>query len=195
MNDISNSELLLFSLWRLGAVGRYVEIEDIFQELFKIAPSRFSWRTRALPSDKIGDQALRDAHKKYGKGLIIASKDRNALQLTAEGVEWVQARQAQFQEVIEEGAPAGPARSSQRALISLENHPLVRAYAAGGDVGVSRLQLAPLLRLTPDADGRAWRERIETYKSGAQFANREVLLAFFRRLEDEHPELIEVGVR
>lgn len=192
MTEVGNPELLLFSLWRLSAVGKYVEIEDIFQELFTIAPSRFSWRTRKLPSDKIGDQALRDAYKKHGKGLILASKDRNSLQLTADGVRWVQERLDQFQALVEDGAPPA-ARGSHRALSVLEAHPLVKEYASGGDASdISRLQLAGVLRLTPDADGRAWRERVETYKSAAQLAGRDLVLRFLKRLESDHPDWLEV---
>lgn len=192
MPEIGNTELLLFSLWRLSAVGKYVEIEDIFQELFTIAPSRFSWRTRKLPSDKIGDQALRNAYKKYGKGLILASKDRNSLQLTAEGVQWVQERLEQFQDLVEDGAPP-PSRGSHRALTLLENNPLVRSYATNeGAEGPSRIQLAGALRLTPDADGRAWKERVETYRSAAQMAGRDLVLQFLKRLEAEHPDWLEV---
>lgn len=192
MTEIGNPELLVYCLWRMSAIGKYVEIEDIFAELFHIAPSRFSWRTRALPSDKIGDQALRDAKKKYGDGLILASKTRAGLQLTAEGVAWVRDRLSEFEAIVEEGAPAGPARPSQRALVALENHPLVQAYASGENLELSRLQLAPLLRLTPDADGRAWKERIESYKSNAQLASRDVVLKFLRRLEAEHADWVEV---
>ena len=48
MAEISNPELIVFCVYRCGGVGRFIEIEDVYEEAFKVAPSRFGWRSEAL---------------------------------------------------------------------------------------------------------------------------------------------------
>jgi hypothetical protein len=45
VTELSNVDVFVYALWRLGAVGHYIDTEDAFQEAYKLAPSRFSWRT------------------------------------------------------------------------------------------------------------------------------------------------------
>jgi hypothetical protein len=197
MAETSNTELIIYCIHRCGGVGRFVEIEDVFEEAFRVAPSRFGWRSRNLPSDKAADQALRDALK--GRGvprdphLLILSPNRVGIQLTAEGVAFVQQRMPHFEGLVVNKAPAGSDRPSQRHLVALERSEIVRGYAAGDEMEATRVRFADLMRLTPDADSRAWRERLESYRSAAQQAGRQMSLDFLARLEREHPDWFEVS--
>jgi hypothetical protein len=193
--ETSNPELIVYCVYRCGGVGRFVEVEDVYVEAFKVAPSRFGWRTRGTPSDKAASAALRDAARgrRLSNGLLLFSPNSYGVQLSAEGVAWVRERLAAFEALVETKAPAGFERASQRHLIALERSELAQAYAAGGDVTATRARFADLLRLTPDADGRAWRERLETYRSTAQQAERRMPLQFLARLERDHPDWFEFG--
>ncbi len=186
----TNPDLFMYCVYRAGGVGRYVDIEDVFEQAYKVAPSRFGWRSKSYPSDKAADQALRDAlkDKREGKDLILLSPNRQGLQLTAEGVAWVQNRLVEFERLVEDRASAGHERASQRYLVALESNGLVQAYAEGKEALAGRRQFADLLRLTPDADPRAWRERLESYRSAAQRSGRDLVLRFCERLEAEHPD-------
>jgi hypothetical protein len=194
MAEASNPELIVYCVYRCGGVGRFIEIEDVYGEAFKVAPSRFGWRTRNQPSDKSASAAIRDATRgRYiPKGLLLFSPNSYGVQLTAEGVAWVRDRLSAFEVLAAAKAPAGSERASQRHLVDLERSEIARAYAAGEDVSATRARLADLLRLTPDADGRAWRERLETYRSAAQQAERRLPLDFLARLERDHPDWFEV---
>jgi hypothetical protein len=195
MAEISNPELIVFCVYRCGGVGRFIEIEDVYEEAFKVAPSRFGWRTRRIASDKAATKAMQDASRgrRLPKGLLVFSPNSYGVQLTGAGVTWVRDRLEMFEALVETKAPAGVQRSSQRHLFELERSELARAYAAGKDIEATRVRFADLLRLTPDADGRAWRERLETYRSAAQQAERQMPLNFLARLEREHPDWFEVN--
>lgn len=195
MADTSNSELIIFCVYRCGGVGRFIEVEDVYEEAFKVAPSRFGWRTRHIPSDKAASVAIRDASRgrRLPKGLLVFSPSSYGVQLTGDGVTWVREHLEMFEALVETKAPAGTQRSSQRHLIALERSELAKAYAAGEDVETTRVRFADLLRLTPDADGRAWRERLETYRSAAQQAGRQMPLDFLARLAREHPDWFEIS--
>ena len=191
--ETSNPELIVYCVYRCGGVGRFIEIEDVYEEAFNVAPSRFGWRTRHRPSDKAATKAMQDASRgrRLPKGLLFFSPNSYGVQLTADGVSWVRERLAQFEALVDVKAPAGFERASQRHLISLERSEIARAYAAGEDVEATRVRFADLLRLTPDADGRAWRERLETYRSAAEQAERQIPLDFLARLEREHADWFE----
>ena len=74
MAEISNPELIVFCVYRCGGVGRFIEIEDVYEEAFKVAPSRFGWRTRRIASDKAASAAMRDATRGrvLPKGLLCS---------------------------------------------------------------------------------------------------------------------------
>jgi hypothetical protein len=195
-NETANPELILYCIYRRGGVGRFIEIEDVYEEAFKIAPSRFGWRTRSLPSNLAAAKAMQDVtrgRRRLPRGLVLFSPSSYGVQLSAQGVAWVRERLAHFEQLVAEKAPAGSRRASQRHLIALERSELARAYAAGEDVPATRARFADLLYLTPDADSRAWRERLETYRSAAQEAHRRIPIDFLLRLEREHPDWFEVS--
>jgi len=187
VTELSNPDLFLYVLWTLGATGKHVDIEDAVAEAYRIAPSKFAWRTRAIPSDRAGAQALLDIGKQHGKEFVMASKDRN-LQLSSDAVAWVQANLDRLKAAVEDGVLAGAERPSQRPLVELESVEWVRSYAEGEDVDAGRVTFAHVLHLTPDASPRAWRERVATLRSAAQRSGRSRLSAFFERLEAEHPD-------
>jgi hypothetical protein len=195
MAETSNPELIVYCVYRCGGIGRFIEIEDVYEEAFRVAPSRFGWRTRNVPSDKAATKAMQDASRgrRLPKNLLLFSPNSYGVQLTGEGVSWVRERLAGFEQLVASKAPAGSDRPSQRHLVALERSELAQAYAAGEAIKATRVRFADLLRLTPDADGRAWRERLETYRSAAQQAERPMPLAFLARLEREHPDWFEVS--
>jgi hypothetical protein len=195
MVETSNPELIVYCVYRCGGIGRFIETEDVYEEAFRVAPSRFGWRTRDVASDKAASAAMRDATRGrvLPKGLLVFSPNAHGVQLTGEGVSWVRERLERFEALVAAKAPAGSDRPSQRHLVALERSELARAYAGGEEVEATRVRFADLLRLTPDANGRAWRERLESYRSAAQQAERRVSLDFLARLEREHPDWFAVS--
>jgi hypothetical protein len=194
MVETSNPELIVYCVYRCGGIGRFIDIEDVYEEAFRVAPSRFGWRTRNVPSDKAATKAMQDAirGRRLPRKLLLFSPNSYGVQLTGEGVSWVRERLEGFEELVASKAPAGSDRHSQRHLVALERSELAQAYAAGERIEATRVRFADLLRLTPDADGRAWRERLESYRSAAQRAERQMPLNFLARLEREHPDWFEV---
>lgn len=195
MAETSNPELIVYCVYRRGGIGRFIEIEDVYEEAFCVAPSRFGWRTRNVASDKAASAAMRDATRGrvLPRGLLVFSPNSYGVQLTGAGVSWVRERLERFERLVATKAPASSGRPSQRHLVALERSELAQAYAAGEDIEATRVRFADLLRLTPDADGRAWRERAESYRSAAQQAQRQMPLDFLARLEREHGDWFEVS--
>lgn len=184
--EVSNSDLLLYSLYRLGGAGRYVDVEDVFVEVWKLAPARFSWRKYPYPQYKVAHVALSDVSE---PGLLMRTEDGLCRQLTAKGVERVESRLALFERLASGHLRAPPGRRpSQRVVVGLERHPIVKRFVAGEAVRPGRHEVATLLRCAPDAPQPVWHERWQSLMSAAADAGRTDLLQFLRSLQRANPE-------
>lgn len=187
MPEATNPRLFLYCLWRLGGGGDYVPIEDLYEECWRVAPSRFGWRTKRHPSDKAGDQAMRDVQKaKETKGFLLLSGDRESVRLSAEGVAWVREHLDQLDELAEQRAPSQ--KRSQKHLINLEKSAIGQALLRDEELDAGRIEVADLLQLTPDADPASFRQRLAAYRSDAELAARSDSLTILERLEASRPD-------
>jgi hypothetical protein len=183
--ETSNPHLFLYCLWRLQAGSGYVALEELVEECWRVAPSRFGWSTRAYPSDKAGDQALRDVLKDQELRDLVLVSGKRSVRLSAEGVAWVRERLSQFEGLAGQRAPSK--RPSQRHLMELEQSSIGHSLLRGDELASSRAQVADLLRLTPDADGHAFRERLASYRSDAELGGRQDALIILDRLAAARP--------
>jgi hypothetical protein len=187
MPETSNPHLFLYCLWRLEGGADYVAIEDLFEECWRVAPSRFGWSTKSHPSDKAGDQAMRDVLKsEETKDLLLLSGDRKSVRLSATGVAWVRERLDALDKLAQQRAPSQ--KRSQRHLVDLERSAIGQALLRGEELTAGRVEVADLLSLTPDADPAAFRQRLASYRSDAALAARGDALTILERLEATRPE-------
>lgn len=63
-----------------------------------------------------------------------------------------------------------------------------RRTLAGEELEITRAQGADLLNLTPDADVRTFRDRLEGWRSDAELTGRPAALGVLGALEEAHPE-------
>jgi hypothetical protein len=184
---LTNADLFLYALYRLGGAGRYIDVEDVFMEMWRLAPARFSWRKYQQPNYKITSKAIVDIDQRGDGNLLLG--DGNFRQLSAQGVEWTERRLNQFERVASGDDSAAPERRpSQRVVVDLTKARPVQAFLEGREVELDRNEVALLLRCAPDAPRRVWRERLETLRSAARDADRSELLRFLDHLEKAEPE-------
>jgi len=186
-NEITNADLFLYALYRLGGAGAYVDVEDVFMEMWRIAPERFRWRKYEVPNYKIMSKAIVDISQRGQEGLLLGSGDMR--QLSAEGVAWAE-RHSEELEAVATGERAAPPdrRPGQRVVADLLKQPSVQSFLQGREVHLDRVRVARLLRCAPDAPRQVWRERLETLRSAATAGKRDDVLRFLDRLEEENPD-------
>ena len=185
--EITNADLFLYALYRLGGAGAYVDVEDVFMEMWRLVPGRFSWRKYRHPNYKITSKAIVDISTRGDRDLLLGRG--NTRQLSERGVAWVGERLSQFERLAEglESAPPDR-RPSQRVVAELARDDAVRQFLESGRLELERPDAALLLRCAPDAPRQVWRERLETLRSASKDGDRTDLLAFLDSLEREHPE-------
>ena len=183
---ITNTDLFLLALYRLGGAGKYVDVEHVFMEMWRLAPSRFSWRKYQQPNYKSMSQTIADISHRGQADLLLG--DAYSRQLSAKGVEWAESRLPQLERIASGEETARPERRpSQRVVTELSKARLVRAFLGEGVREIDRDEVARLLRCAPDAPRDVWRERLETLRSASRDAGRGELLEFLEFLEKEKP--------
>jgi hypothetical protein len=180
--DFANADLFLYALYRLGGAGRYVDVEDVFMEMWRLAPARLNWRTQPIANYKIASKALVDIGQRGDSDLLLGGG--NHRQLTAKGVDWVRSHLTQFDAMANgDQPPPADRRPGQRAAVEIERSDIAREFMIKGAVELERTSVAQLLRCSPDAPRRVWRERLETLRSAAKDGERHDLLKFLDYLE------------
>jgi hypothetical protein len=186
--DLSNQDIFAYALYQLQGAGRFVDVEDIYVECFRLSPSRFGWRKHPLPNYKVASKAQRDFEGSRPE-LLLKTPNGLARQLTAEGVEWIRSRLSEFQ-ALDTGDSKAPKtrRASYRAVSELIQSKSFRAYQAGDRSIPSKLEIAELFHCAPDSAPSIWRERWASARSAAVDNERDDALAFLTFLNEVAPE-------
>lgn len=192
--EISNAELVPFALRRLGGSEGYVDVEDVFEELWKLAPARFRWRKYDYPDLKKTSKALRD-FEETNPQLLLKTPDGLSRQLSVEGQNWLEERLPVFEQEFSRGAAVTSARRRDYApLLEIERQPLVRRFVEQGSLpDADRAEIAELLKAAPDSGGATLAKRLARLRAASKAANRDQLFRFLTALEDAHPEWFREG--
>ena len=189
--DITNEDLVLAMLRRLGGVSRYVDIEELTLALFEIAPARFSWRTRRdLPEREVVRFALFHANQRAARDKrrpVVSSRDRSRQwRLTAAGVR--EARQAGTKTSIAlaVGQPPKQTGKSHQRVSQVRRHGVFSAFANGSPVSdISHTQLADLLLIPPDAPLDVAQSRVDALRGAALDIGDKDVARFAEALDEE----------
>ncbi len=187
-NELSNQDIFVYALYRLDGAGRFVDVEDVVQECWRLSPSRFGWRTLKYPSDRTGWAAA--GHVEAARPeLMIKTPNGLGRQLTAAGVEWIRARLPDFEHLASEQTRAPKTRRpSFKLLMELAKHPWAKAFLSGERGELSKVEAADLLRCAPDSPRSTWRQRMATLRSAATDNERFDILGLLNEIERSHAE-------
>jgi len=189
-DEIANWELFLWALASLGASDHFVDVEDASLECFRIAPARFSWRTRSdLPDYKKCSKALQEAEARVPR-LLVKAGDPFARQLTAEGQKWITENTMRLGAVLQAGAPVPEPsrRATSRLLAEIERSGPFAQWRETETVPPEKWRIAEVLRCSPDSSPHTWRERLESTRAVAYASKNTAVLRFLDTLPRLHPD-------
>lgn len=87
-DKFTHPQVVTLGVYRLGGADRFIDTEDVAQEVARLAPGRFSWRRYP---DQINLELIRvylsDA-KKPGHGALLRGTGRRGWTLTTTGLAW-----------------------------------------------------------------------------------------------------------
>ena len=159
MTPVTNTDLLLYALYRLGGAGKYVDVEDVFMEMWRLTPGRSSWRKYRQPNYKIMSQAIADLMRRdEGSELLLGAGDTR--QLSAGGVRYVESLNVEGGPVLgraeyrgsvnaNPAAVGAPDRDERRVEFRAESevHSNEHTFGVGGDFAARLRASRPLLLL------------------------------------------------
>lgn len=192
-SELSNIDVALFALHRLGGAERPVDTEEIALECWKLVPQKFSWKKYPqYPESEPARSALFDAAKpKHGK-LVRGNKSKTGWMLTVAGVDYVRRKLPLLQNLSSEPTDIRARRQEvHKLLVPLERSAAFKKFAQGKSCkGIERHEFAEALRCPVDASPSVMRSRVETLKTRAKDGNREDLLEFLEVCEQYFGDML-----
>ena len=190
IDEIANWEVFLWSLYQLGGSSKFVDIEDVSLECFRIAPARFGWRTRTdLPDYKKCAKALQEAEVRRPR-MLVKTHDSFGRQLTAEGQRWVEANSKRLSKILNRGVPVPEPkrRPTSRMMAEIElSEPFV-LWKDTGQIPQEKWRMADVLRCSPDSSAVTWSARLESARGVAYAADKKSILRFLDEVVSAHPD-------
>ena len=174
VNDVSNVHLALAALDQLGGATRFVDIEHVAIEAFKIAPDRFGWRTRKeYPSwERVRTafvHANQNEQRRRAPTLVISDTDGSSWKLTADGVAFVRKNAARTEAATgRKRSRAGAASLSGRRIREIRKHSAFTKFSQGATVAdIERYELAEVLMCPPDSSAILVMRKLDMARAAA----------------------------
>ncbi len=188
-SELSNMDIVLVALFRLGGVDQKIHTEKIAIECFKLAPKRFSWRLSEYsdhPDKEPVRISLMDAAKeKYGKlatgrsGAGIAKKDLDGWALTVSGAEWILKNRKRIELELNIFGAGTTRTDAQRALKKYYQDPAFKKFLNTSSADdITYYEFTDFLNCTPDANQEVIQKRFERFVTQATFLEDQKLKEF-----------------
>src|SRR5215469_15983298 len=134
--EVSNVDVVVYTLFKLGGHGRKIQTEEIAYEAYKLAKERFGWRLKkfremGFPDKEPVRSGLMDAAKeKYGQlvegraGVEAKGKESDGWVLTPEGVTWIRENEKRIESALAVTRPSTPSVDARRFKRQIREQPL-----------------------------------------------------------------------
>jgi len=201
--QLSNIDVAVYALFRLGGHERKLHTEEIAYEAFELAKERFGWklpqfRRRDFPDKEPVRFALEDAAKeKYGclvegrSGAESKGKDTDGWRLTPTGAGWVRKNKDRIEQALGQTRPQTRPVDAGRFRRQIVKQPLFRKFVEKGElVGESPYDLTDMLNTSPDAAKEVISTKFTTLRSIAELVEDEEILRFLDACARAFPGLL-----
>lgn len=177
--ELSNKDIVLFALYKLGGISKKVHVEEITWESYQLAKERFSWRLpqfrkQGFPDKTLINFTLADVKKKKNGRLVAGraggnvSGESEGWRFTREGVIWIKENEKRILAGLkqDEKAPDMPRRDA------------------------SRYMFTDMLVCAPDASKDIIKQKFEHLYSNAELINDTEILTFLKACKEKFSDLI-----
>jgi hypothetical protein len=188
--ELSNIDIALFALYKLGGTSKKVHTEHIAWEAYQLARERFSWR---LPEfrDRFPDkspvrfaleQAKKEEHGKLVDGRAggdIGRPELEGWRFTAKGAEWIRGNEIRIAKALKQKKPGLPKREAESFARKLRADDCFKHFQRQGDLNeTSSYMFTDMLDCAPDASKEIIRERFDRLLATAKLVNDEDIIRF-----------------
>ena len=161
--ELSNIDVVLYALFKLGGDERKIHTEEIAYEAHSLAKERFAWRLSrfrymGFPDKELVRRALMDAAKeKYGHlaegraGVHAKGKETDGWALTPEGVTWIRENEKRITRTLGTTGARMPFVDALRFKVRMHEQPLFRRFLEKKLEGQNLYNFTDMLNTSPGA--------------------------------------------
>ena len=195
-NELSNMDIALFALYKLGGISKKVHTENIAWEAYLLAKERFSWRLPEFRKKGFPDKtpvrfALEQAKKKENGRLVtgraggdINRPELEGWRLTPQGAEWIKNNQNRIVRALKQKGPDLPKLVAERFVNQLKKDPSFLSFIKNRNLDeVSSYMFTDMLACAPDAPKEIMKQKYEQLLTTANLVNDKAILDFLKACE------------
>ena len=204
IRSLTNIDIVLYALFRLGGAEHKVHTEHIAVECFKLCKERFSWRLpeyRELVDKELVRVALMDTAKdKYGRlavgrsGIESISKEVDGWTLTPSGAKWVVKQKDRIESTLKVTPHESNRIDAVRFRRKLMEEPCYQKFLRNGSMKeVTRYEFTDMIGCSPDARPETIRKSFSRLRSRAEITGDLTILAFVDACREAFYDLVGPG--
>jgi len=203
LDKISNTDIVLYALYRLGGATKKVHTEYIAWEAYKFAKEKFSWslpkfRDKGFPDKTTARYALESAKKiKYITGR--AGKDKGGAEsegwkFTSTGVKWMIKNEKKIAGLLENYIPISatlPQHKAERFIKKIKSKKIFVEFKKSLNLKFSNIyDFVDMLNCSPDAHEKVLKNQFDQIKTNANLINDKELKKFVNLCEKKFDEFL-----
>ena len=184
VNKLSNMDVVLYVLYKLGGWQKRINMEDITLECFKVAPRKFSWIKHPQYPDIMPVLfSLESAKKKQYGALVVGETERKRTvkiiggwMLTVQGIRWIKNNIFRIEQILNENKIRGERLFIDRKINELYKSKAFNKFLLEGDkANISHAEFAESLICTINTGVDILNTRLNEIDSTAEVLRKDEL--------------------
>ena len=200
--ELSNMDVALFALYKLGGMSKKVHTEEIAWEAYQLAKERFSWRLEKFRHKGFPDKtpvrfALEQAKKRKNGSLVTgrsggdAGGELEGWCFTSQGVVWIKENEKRILEGLKQKTPDLPKREAERFIKKIKGDEFFKYFRERHSLGnAPQYMFTDMLVCAPDASKEIIKQKVEQVYSNAELVGDTEILDFLEACKEKFSFLI-----
>lgn len=202
--ELSNNDIVIYAIFKLGGIEKKIHTEDIAMECFKLSPEKFSWTQskyfKKYPDKEIARVTLKNLKSKKNKGPILvkgragatsAGKETDGWRLTPEGVKWILSNQKRIEESLKITDKPVKRPEVSKIIKKLEGEKCYQKYLQDGSLqNVNKYEFTDMLLCRPDAAPEVISNNFQKLKAQVELTQDKSIISFINECEQVFKELM-----
>lgn len=202
ITNLSNSDIVLFSLLKLGGVTKKIHTEILAWDAYQISKERFSWslpefRKKGFPDKTTARYALESA-KKTGlvKGRAGRDKwggEKEGWQFTPMGVNWILKNEQRISSALNRNSVSRSITTQEidRIINRIKSHKTFINFQKHDSLeNITKYDFIDFLNCSPDASNRVIKIKFDLLKNSINFTGDLELRKFISMIEKKFSAML-----
>jgi hypothetical protein len=201
-DELTNIDIVLYALFRLGGYKHKVHTEEIAYEAYKLAKDRFGWRLTKFRELDFPDKepvriSLMDAAKeKYGSlvegrsGVESTGKEVDGWTFTPDGARWMRDQINRIESNLGTDQPKISKKDADRFIKQMKSEALFKSFTQNKLTKESRYLFTEMLNASPDAPKSIIVTKFRRMQSTAELVGNTEIVNFLNACIKAFPEFL-----